>query len=492
MKEETKRISNLLNEITFISKQLDVVRQELFELLHESQDQKQQQDEEYLLEKQSVKIDLKKALKSPKNIEDMAIERENGQTHLKEILLKNGMEGKVYEDLLKLSLPEGEELLELVVEGLEDAGLELKEGNIVCGTLKKTGDFVWNLRYKAKGNEDEIKMYGKLHLTVLSNPQSLWMDKAPDSNAPYKKSNTHFEFREGNGAVLMGGSVRGRSHAHVGSFRDDHFCVESIEDSGWQIMAVSDGAGSAIYSRQGAKIACEQVFNKAVAFHEEGKLKRLDKLLEKKYKNQSNDNIVELNDFLYESIVGTAFSAFQKIKEEAASKEMNVKDYAATLLFTFIKPFDFGWIVISFWVGDGAICVLHENGFHLLGEPDGGEFAGQTRFVTMQEIFKPEEAIKRIHFHCFEEKPRAIILMTDGITDPKFGTDDNLNDLSIWESFYKELEENVLYKKDGFQQALEEWMNFWSPGNHDDRTIALAIPKALELHKKQLLTKQED
>jgi hypothetical protein len=116
----------------------------------------------------------------------------------------------------------------------------------------------------------------------------------------------------------------------------------------------------------------------------------------------------------------------------------------------------------------------------LLGVPDSGEFAGQTRFLTMQEIFADGAYVNRIRFKVVPDFT-ALILMTDGITDPKFQTDANLRNIAIWQELWQDLNGNnedgckVDFKEapDKAKAALMNWLDFWSPGNHDDRTIAI-------------------
>ncbi|MBK6609045.1 MAG: hypothetical protein IPG24_27085 [Leptospiraceae bacterium] len=63
--------------------------------------------------------------------------------------------------------------------------------------------------------------------------------------------------------------------------------------------------------------------------------------------------------------------------------------------------------------------------------------------------------------------------MTDGISDPKFETDANLNDLSKWDSLWDELEKEGIFQSSTPDKALLKWLDFWSQGNHDDRTITI-------------------
>ncbi len=61
--------------------------------------------------------------------------------------------------------------------------------------------------------------------------------------------------------------------------------------------------------------------------------------------------------------------------------------------------------------------------------PDEGEFAGQTRFLTMSDIFKDAQSVmSRLRF-SIEEDFTALLLMTDGVSDPMFETDTILTTL---------------------------------------------------------------
>ncbi len=68
--------------------------------------------------------------------------------------------------------------------------------------------------------------------------------------------------------------------------------------------------------------------------------------------------------------------------------------------------------------------------------------------------------------------------MTDGITDPKFPTDTTFAIAGMWSRFWEtELSQSVhlLRENPAIQRELLDWLDFWSPGNHDDRTIAIML-----------------
>ena len=107
-----------------------------------------------------------------------------------------------------------------------------------------------------------------------------------------------------------------------------------------------------------------------------------------------------------------------------------------------------------------------------MGEPDEGEYGGQTRFLTMPEVFSDASALyRRLRFRLVDDFS-ALFLMTDGVSDPKFETTNNLKNAEKWDALWDELTAaNALTNAAESKQALLEWLGFPSPGNHDDRTL---------------------
>lgn len=81
----------------------------------------------------------------------------------------------------------------------------------------------------------------------------------------------------------------------------------------------------------------------------------------------------------------------------------------------------------AFWMGDGAIAAYGPAGkVRVLGIPDSGEYAGQTRFLDESAV-NDIEFNRRIIIGKWSEISH-LILMTDGVSDPKFETDNGLQD----------------------------------------------------------------
>lgn len=181
------------------------------------------------------------------------------------IVIPNGTVGKEYTSTIRL--PENI-VEEYWIEGLEAIGLQGNpiEHNIcvISGTPNEAGSFEIVLKYKYKGAIDEKDLLQrKFPIAINPDPRTLWKNiptpvdieyYQPDSDRTYVK----VEARDGKPQKdIVAASQRGRSHAHEGNPRDDHYRVEYLEDCGWYIMAVADGAGSAKYSRKGSWLACD-------------------------------------------------------------------------------------------------------------------------------------------------------------------------------------------------------------------------------------------
>ena len=93
----------------------------------------------------------------------------------------------------------------------------------------------------------------------------------------------------------------------------------------------------------------------------------------------------------------------------------------------------------------------------------------------MNDLFSnSKDIVSRIHPHVLRDL-NALILMTDGVSDAKFETDANLRNPQKWNELWNDLSKTVHFEDDNQESKNEllEWLNFWSPGNHDDRTIAI-------------------
>lgn len=332
--------------------------------------------------------------------------------------------------------------------------------------------------------EKEFKLVIVPAVDTLWRDEPVNWDQMPEPRYRNEKQATDSALLDGEEKHIVAASLRGRSHAQEGKPRDDAFRFATTH--GWQVLVVSDGAGSACYSREGARLACE----KAVAVCCE----RLD---DESYRDGFEAHIKALSatpdetdkrkpvgDSLYTLLCHAANQARQAIAQEAGLQGKEARTYAATLLLCVAKHFPFGWFVGSFWVGDGAIALYRRDTtphtVYLMGEPDEGEYGGQTRFLTMPEVFSDASALyRRLRFRLVDDFS-ALFLMTDGVSDPKFETTNNLKNAEKWDALWDELAAaKALTNAAESEQALLEWLGFPSPGNHDDRTLLVLCGNTL-------------
>ncbi len=379
------------------------------------------------------------------------------------------------------------------LDGAEDLGLVFAYtagGECsLSGVPVKAGDYTLKLRYSTVPGEPRSEL--AIPVAFNPDPRTLWKDIPTDKHIQFFKPDSEAQYLKVEAGAdgvsrkdIVAASRRGRSHAQEGKPRDDHFRLCHCEHSDWYVIAVADGAGSAKFSRKGSEVACDTVvehcrgllvdndaFEKAIRAYE----------ADRDNKEKRTDVTRWIIDIVYKA----AMKAHEAIKKVADVNETRLKDFATTLMFAICKKYDFGWFIASFWVGDGAMCIYDADTHtaKLLGSPDEGEFSGQTRFLTMPEIFRdPDVVAKRLRMAIMPDFT-ALFLMTDGVSDPMFETDRNLNDYACWEEFVNKLRTG--FPEDGIggvdladdneesKDQLLRWLDFWSAGNHDDRTIAI-------------------
>ena len=403
---------------------------------------------------------------------------------LQSVSLPNGTVNKKYEskiDFIKLGW---NDIIYSEIKDLEDSGLEFNnEEELLFGNPIVSGDLKIKLLFRLEGEAEDSKLNEKM-ITIIINPdpKSLWKDIESDKTDPYWKEDNvavSSNFLDKNIVVA---SKRGRSHANVGSFRDDDFAFKNINETGWSVLAVSDGAGSASLSRQGSKMSCDLVLSYFEDNFTEEYLKEFDENLLNHHNKTDEDSSKKISHFVYDNLSKAAWFVHKELEKFAIKLERPLKDLHATLIFALVKKYDFGYAILTFGVGDCPIGLLNKDltEIKLMNWLDVGEFGGGTRFITMPEIFQSDKFSTRFGFKLVDDFS-YLMLMTDGIYDPKFVVEANLEKIEKWNEFIDDLqgknEDNckVDFNKENAEIALQlsTWMDFWNPGNHDDRTLAI-------------------
>jgi len=410
-----------------------------------------------------------------------------------QLIIPNATVNKAYGvilDFIKLGM---NDLVYTEFVGLEQYGLSYdNENETIKGTPTQSGDFKIKMKFRVSGEaEDSVLNEKPISLVINADPKSLWKNIASDIDKDdkwklknYWKPDNIEDFQPLGEKHIVVASKRGRSHANVGSFREDDYAFKHFETTGWSIVCVADGAGSAKLSRQGSKIACDSIITYFTENFNAEILSQFDKLINEHHQHNKEETPKELNLFLYNNIGKATLSAHKKLEEFANKLETPIKDFHSTLIFAMFKKYEFGYAVLSFGVGDCPIGLLNKDvtEIKLMNWLDVGEFGGGTRFITMPEIFSSDKFPTRFGFKIIEDFS-YLMLMTDGIYDPKFVVEVNLEKIEKWKEFIEDLGGNNTDKikvelnatNTEIAKQLSEWMDFWSPGNHDDRTLAIVF-----------------
>lgn len=379
--------------------------------------------------------------------------------------LPNAKVGESYQQLIKGSDNFGREVKVIDMKIPDDLGLMFSaDKKLVTGTPARSGDFKLSLRYEVVSGE---KLSSEMILIVNPDPKSLWKVIEPDSTLPYSKLHTEGKcIQLDEVSQLVAASRRGRSHEHGGTFRDDDYFLDSNPVSGWSVIVVADGAGSAKYSREGSRIAVTTAGQSLTELLNSQKGHELAAALESTESDKLNKLGSEFH-YIFHQICTSAVSA---IEEAANNIGEQPRAFATTFLAAVVKAYEGQYFVASFWLGDGAIAIYEPNGVvKLMGSPDGGEYAGQTLFLDRSALSATSFS-KRTKVSSFDNKS-ILFLMTDGVSDPFFETDNGLADATKWKKLWDEIEPKL--KESNPEQALTDWLHFFVPGHHDDRTIAL-------------------
>lgn len=399
------------------------------------------------------------------------------------VSLPNAMVGKMYKEYFEIEKWQWQDIAALRVENLENTGLSYdSETHCITGTPIQKGDISLILRFRLA--DDDIFHEKKMNLIVNPDPKSLWQNLPSDENDAYWKKDDIGRIDKLGDKTLVAVSKRGRSHANTGGFREDDFMYLPAGENGWNVVVVSDGAGSAKMSREGSRLACALVLT--YFRHEFPALSpELDTILKNYHATEKDETSRKnLNAFIFEHLPKAVHGVHKYLNDFAQKEGFPLKDLNATLIFAAFKKYEFGYAFITFGVGDCPIALMNttQTEIKLMNRLDVGEFGGGTRFITMPEIFGAKDFYSRFGFTLVENFS-YLFLMTDGIYDPKFVVEANLEKVEKWQAFLSDLggenAENVevTFSPENAEiaQQLSQWMDFWSSGNHDDRTLAIVF-----------------
>lgn len=248
----------------------------------------------------------------------------------------------------------------------------------------------------------------------------------PDTTDLHDDSYAHTFTPVSSGFQFIGARVRGRKHKHEATNCDDWF--EAGTAGCWDIIAVSDGAGSYKLSRIGAKVSTGAVFGflrqelAGMTLGLEGDASEED-LARNEQGAFLRDDLQRVQEVLHEAVR----RAHQAVAEEAGKREVDLKLLSSTLRLAVhtslaggSRPASF---VLACGVGDGmSAAVDAAGGLHLLApEESGGKYSGETEFLTDTRTIEPARLAASTY--PFLGPLRALLVMSDGVADPYFPND---------------------------------------------------------------------
>jgi hypothetical protein len=220
--------------------------------------------------------------------------------------------------------------------------------------------------------------------------------------------------------------------------------VQIKDGSQYLIIAVSDGAGSAINSSIGSKTTCETIVN----------------LITQSLEKDQDTAITEGNASQW---VQTARDEINLIAEKEG---LEAREYACTLLCAVISNNE----ALFFQIGDGAIVVSKSGLMGVVFWPDNGEYANSTYFIT------DENAIDRLRTLKVESNIDELAVLSDGIQNLALINSSKKPHHPFFDSMFNFLRKIEDANYDDLDKKLESFLQSENINSRtdDDKTLVLA------------------
>jgi len=287
-----------------------------------------------------------------------------------------------------------------------------------------------------------------------SGTHALWQVHEPTDRADPVSHEVGESLPAGDGWCVVAASVRGKHHAHRALWRDDSYALG--RQDAWHVLVVGDGAGSSRLSRVGSRVACDAMRNHLMSVLA-GKAVPVRDIAATQPKEE---DLLPIKSCLTDGVK----IAIAALRVESEGRGIAFGDLSTTLLALIHAPWNGRHLIACVQVGDGAMGLWNEpSGITVMGQPDSGEFSGETLFLTSGNI--ETELDRRVYFHISKSLAAAAV-MTDGVADDYFPADQRLPDL------FREVLPSVAHPNEP-KAALLEWIKYEKKGSSDDRTVAL-------------------
>lgn len=185
---------------------------------------------------------------------------------------------------------------------------------------------------------------------------------------------------------VIGAAVQGLSHQKQGLPCQDALKYHSLP-GGTLLVALADGAGSAIHAELGAQAAVQASVDWLIT--------RLEKDLP--------GECCEWAEVIWDTFQ-SARTALEQLQEEQAKP---LRSFATTLTCLVATP---AQLVVG-QLGDGAVVAVRPDGsLHTVTTLQRGEYANETNFLTQ------DQALDLVAIQVIDEPVQALAVMSDGLT----------------------------------------------------------------------------
>jgi hypothetical protein len=247
---------------------------------------------------------------------------------------------------------------------------------------------------------------------------------------------------------VIGAAVQGLSHQKL-----DLPCQDAMKyhclPGGILLVALADGAGSAIHAELGAQAAVQASLDWLIPCLE-------------------NDRPVECCE--WEELIWETFQNARTALEQLAQGEQEepIRSFATTLTCLVATPQQ----LIVGQLGDGAVVAAGEDGsLHAVTTLQRGEYANETNFLTQ------DQALDLVAIQVLDEQVRSLAVMSDGLTRLALKRPENVPHAPFFKPLFAFVKSSASSNDDTqASDALKEFLS--SPRvcerTDDDKTLVLA------------------
>lgn len=302
-------------------------------------------------------------------------------------------------------------------------------------------DIIYNIKFFLKQHENQSREHQEIVLPLHASPKNVlpqWIWQAPPQEREVHSESSCQNISLAHGFRVLAARIRGKKHKHEGSHCDDWFEIAGCGE--WGIIAVADGAGSRMFSRIGARVACQEAIkhlSEKLHTHRlcsrETWSKDTFARHDKTYQFKEED-IEFIQQALHEAMQ-QAYQGIERAWEERdefkyyykalGNRDLTINDFATTLrlaVHTVIRLKDVAYsFVLTCQMGDGMTAAIYKNKpeTSILSEIEKNNFSGETYFLTTSKRRLERNFLASKTFPLLSPL-RALMVMTDGVSDDYF------------------------------------------------------------------------